>query len=162
MSWLAFVGDWVSGRTLRERWLLGIMLAIALPLLGFLLVYQPLMNRLDQAQDRHVAAVQQHGRVLAQVEQLRSAASVPATTASAPLAIRVTDSATRAGIRLAANEPRGANRVSVVLAPAAPTAGLRWLREMETTGISIQELSIAPQGPGMVTISATLAQGGAS
>lgn len=159
MSRLNIIDTWLAARSVRERWLLALMLAIAVSLLAVLLVYQPLMNRLEDARQRHVAAVQQHGQVLAQLEQLKGGAVSGAGQSTAPLAIRVTDSAARSGIRLSSNEPRGPNSVAISVAPSPPTNGLRWLRELEASGVSIQDLNIELQGPGLVTINAVLAQG---
>lgn len=162
MSRLGSVAAWLAARSVRERWLLALMLAIAVPLLAVLLVYRPLTNRLEDARQRHVAAVQQHGQVLAQLEQLKAGAVTGRGQSTAPLAIRVTDSAARAGIRLSSNEPRGTDRVVISVAPSPPTTGLRWLRELEASGVRIQDLSIDLQGPGLVTINAVLAQGAPS
>lgn len=153
---------WLSGRSIRERWLLALLLAIAVPLLVVLLIYQPTIERLEQAKQRHAAAVLQHGQVLAQLAQLKSVAVAGPTPSTAPLAIRVTDLAAQAGIRLSASEPRGTDRLSISLAPLSPTAGLRWLRQLESAGIRIQDLGISPQGQGLVTINAILAHGSAS
>ncbi|WP_300975004.1 type II secretion system protein GspM [Sphingomonas sp. LHG3406-1] len=157
---MSAVRDWWLGRTVRERWLVALMLAILLPLLAWLLVARPLIVALEQAQQRHVQAVRQHGLVLAQVTQLRSAPRIAAgSTAAAPIALRVTDAAARGGISLSANQPLGPSSTAITLAPASPTAALRWLRQLEPSGIVVRELGITPQGNGLVVVNATLTQG---
>lgn len=162
MSLAAPVTGWFLSRTPRERWLIALMLAIALPLLGWLLVGRPLMLSLEAAKARHVAAVQAHGAVLSQLAQLEASPVAAASETGAPLALRVTDAAARAGIRLTANEPRGANAVAITIAPGPPTASLRWLRQLEATGISVRELTITPDGQAGVTVRATLGTGASS
>lgn len=163
MSRLALVRDWYVGRSARERWLLAIMLAIAIPLLAFLLVYRPLVNSIEEAQQRHVAAVRNHGLVLARIAQLDSAQRPSATAApagNAPLSLQITEAAAQAGVSLSANEPRGDASTLITLAPAAPTAALRWLRQLEGRGIIVRELAITPQAGGQVVATATLSRSG--
>lgn len=162
MSLAAPVSGWFLLRTPRERWLIILMLAIALPLLAWLAVARPLLLSLDAAKARHVAAVQRHGQVLAQLAQLERSPPPAIASADGPLALRVTDSAAQAGIRLAANEPRGADSVTIALAAAPPTASLRWLRQLEASGIKVRDLTITPEGEGAVTVRATLGEGATS
>lgn len=158
---MSTVTDWWLGRTVRERWLIAAMLAILLPLLAWLLVARPLVVALDAAQQRHVAAVRQHGQVLAQVAQLKAAPRIaggPST--GAPIALRITEAAAQASLSLSANQPAGPTTTAITLAPTSPAAALRWLRQLEGSGIVVRELAITPQPGGLVVVSATLAQGG--
>jgi type II secretory pathway component PulM len=150
-------------RSLRERWLIALMLAIALPMLSYFAVYRPLMQSIERAQQRHVSAVRNHGLVLARLTQLEQAQrpevrSPP--TGNAPLSLRITDAAALAGVSLTANEPRGNESALITLAPSAPAAPLRWLRQMEEQGVSVRELAITPQPGGQVIVTATLSQVG--
>jgi type II secretory pathway component PulM len=65
-------------------------------------------------------------------------------------------------VSLTANEPRGLTSAVITLAPAAPTAALRWLRQLETQGIIVRELAITPQPGGQVVVTATLSRAGAA
>jgi general secretion pathway protein M len=164
MSRLAPLTAWYMARTLRERWLIALMLAIALPFLCYFAVYHPLTQAIARAEQRHVAAVQQHGLILARLAQLDQAqrSEVSALPAgSAPLSLRVTEAAALAGVSLSANEPRGEGSALITLAPSAPTAALRWLRQLEDQRIIVRELTITPQPDGQVVVTATLSQAGA-
>jgi len=164
MSRLAPVTDWFMARSLRERWLLALMLAIAVPLLCFLLIYRPLTAAIERAEQRHAAAVTNHGLVLsrlAQLDRVQRPAARAIPQSSAPLSLRVTEAAALAGVSLSANEPRGTASALITLAPAAPTAALRWLRQLEEQGIIVRELTITPQPGGQVVATATLSQAGA-
>jgi general secretion pathway protein M len=165
MSRLAPARDWFMARTARERWLLALMLAIALPLLAYAGVYRPLMAAIERAEQRHVAAVRNHGLVLARLSQLEQAqrpALGAAPVSTAPVSLRITEAAALAGVSLTANEPRGLTSAVITLAPAAPTAALRWLRQLETQGIIVRELAITPQPGGQVVVTATLSRAGAA
>ncbi|UUR08369.1 type II secretion system protein GspM [Sphingomonas glaciei] len=163
MNPLAPASGWYMARTVRERWLIGIMLAVAIPLLCFLLIYRPLTAAIERAEERHSVAVRNHALVLARLAQLdtvqRPAVALPA--GSAPLSLRVTEAAALAGVSLSANEPRGNSSALITLAPSAPTAALRWLRQLEQQGIVVRELTITPQQGGQVVVTATLTQAGA-
>jgi general secretion pathway protein M len=160
MSRLAPVTGWFLSRTPRERWLIGLMLAIAIPLVAWVAVARPMLLSLEAAKARHVAAVRAHGAVLAQLAQLETSppGAVPSAESGAPLALRVTDAAARAGLRLTANEPRGPDAVSIAVS-GPPTASLRWLRQLEAGGLSVRELTITPEGPNAVIVRATLGTG---
>ena len=146
--------EWFMGRAERERWLLAAMLAIALPLLLYLLIYAPMSRALEAAKDRHVAAVEQNGRVKAQLLQLREGA---ATTTSAPpigdLALLVGESAGRSGIALATTEARGTG-VAVSLSATSTTAAFRWLRELEAQGAVVTDLKVTPVPGGSFAVTA--------
>lgn len=162
MNPLAPVSGWYMARTVRERWLIGMMLAVAVPLLCFLLIYRPLTAAIERAEERHSAAVRSHGLVLARLAQLdqvqRPTVALPA--GSAPLSLRVTEAAALAGVSLSANEPRGNGSALITLAPSPPTAALRWLRQLEQQGIVVRELTITPQQGGQVVVTSTLSQAG--
>lgn len=155
--------DWFLARSLRERWLLALMLAVAVPLLAWATVYRPLISALETAKERHVVAVRMHGLVLARVAQIegasRPAVADPASS-GASLPLRITAAAAQAGVSLATNEPRGATSAVVTLAPAAPMAAIRWLRQLEGEGIIVRELTITPQADTTVLVAATLTGGG--
>jgi general secretion pathway protein M len=164
MSRLAPVTGWFMGRTPRERWLIALMLAVALPILSYYAIYSPLLQSIERAQQRHDAAVRSHGLVLARLAQLdqaqRPAVAAP-PAGGAPLSLRVTEAAALAGVSLTANEPRGDATALITLAPSVPTASLRWLRGLEEQGIIVRELAITPQPGGQIVATATLSQAGA-
>jgi type II secretory pathway component PulM len=131
-------------------------------LLCFLLIYRPLTAAIERAEDRYSAAVRNHGLVLARLAQLDQVQrpAIAAGAGSAPLSLRITEAAALAGVSLSANEPRGTSSALITLAPSAPTAALRWLRQLEQQGIVVRELTITPQQGGQVVVTSTLSQAG--
>ena len=59
------VREWYVSRSERERRLILIMLAIAVPLLAWLIVVLPLSQARESALERHVEAIDRNGRVRA-------------------------------------------------------------------------------------------------
>jgi general secretion pathway protein M len=149
---------WYSGRSLREQRLILAMLAIALPLLAWLLIVAPLSRAYDDALERHLAAVDRNGRVRA----LAGGGTESRTGAPAgDLALLVTDSAGRAGLTLDSNSPAGAHAVTVAVAQASPTAVTQWLSSVEGHGLRLDNLRIVPAGPGGVSLTAQVWRPGA-
>lgn len=150
------VTEWYGTRTVRERRLILMMLAIALPLLAWLLVVLPLSRAYEAALDRHLESVDRNGRVRALAEGARAGRAAPAAAAGQNLGMLLTESAARAGLVIAANESGGPGVASVTIA-AAPSAGaMQWLRELESGGVRIEELRMAPAAQGLVSLSARL------
>lgn len=154
------VRDWFMSRTKREQGLVLLMLALALPVLAWLLVVRPLNAAYDIALDDHLAAIDRHGRVLALAEATKSAPSRRVEANKADLQLVVTQAATQAGISLQGANPSGANAVDVAVAGGRATALGQWLAQFEAQGIAIQQMTMTPQPDGTVNMSARLARRG--
>ena len=152
---------WFAGRSQRERWMVILMVAIAVPVLAWLLVLRPLGSAYDTALQRHLEAVDRNGRVrmLADMARRRPAAS----TAVAPIAdvgLVVAETATQSGLTLDGNNPAGANSVSVSASQGSALQALQWLRDVEARGLIVQEWRITPNGTGTVSLTARIAKVG--
>ena len=154
------VRDWFTSRTKRERHLILLMLAIALPVLAWLLVVRPLSGAYDQALDDHLAAIDRHGRVLALAEAAKSTPTRRVQANKADLQLIVAQAATQAGIALQGANASGANAVDVTVAGGRATALGQWLAQFEAQGIAIQQMSMTPRPDGTVNMSARLARHG--
>ncbi len=151
------VRQWYESRSLRERRLLLLMLAIAVPSLAWLLVVAPLNNAYDSALDRHLEAVDRSGRIraLADPARVTRSAAVPAT-GGAELALVVTEAATQAGLTLDSTSAAGPDTVTIAIAQARPTAAVQWLRDFELRGIRVENLRMTPAADGTVAVTARL------
>jgi general secretion pathway protein M len=154
------VRDWFIGRTKREQQLILLMLAIALPVIAWLLVVRPLSGAYDQALDDHLAAIDRHGRVLALAEAAKSTPTRRVQANKADLQLIVAQAATQAGIALQGANASGANAVDVTVAGGRAAALGQWLAQFEAQGIAIQQMSMIPQPDGTVNMSARLARHG--
>lgn len=155
------VTDWYGTRSVRERRLILLMLAIALPLLAWLLVVLPLTRAYEAALDRHLESVDRNGRVRALAAGARSGRAAPAAAAGQDMGMLLTESAARAGLVIAASESGGPGVANVSIAQAPSAGAMQWLRELESVGVRIEELRMAPAGQGLVSLSARLSGAGA-
>lgn len=153
------VREWYAVRSVREQRLLMAMAAIALPLLAWLLIVQPLGRAYDEALEEQLEAVDRHGRVLALVEAAsRTGPARPVSAATGDLQLHLTESASQAGIALQSATPVDSDTIDVAIeASTAPSIG-RWLRDLEARGIAVQELRMTPQANGMASLTARLAR----
>jgi len=154
------VRDWFMSRTKREQSLLLLMLALALPVLAWLLVVRPLNAAYDDALDDHLAAVDRHASVLALAEAAKAEPSRRVEANKADLQLVVTQAARQAGITLQGADPSGSNAVDVAVAGGRATALGQWLAQFEAQGIAVQQMSMTPQPDGTVNMSARLARQG--
>lgn len=155
------VRDWYGLRSAREQRLILLMLAVAVPVLAWLAVIQPLGRAYEAALDRHLEAVDRNGRVRALAQDARSGGTAGTSAAVQDIGLLVAESAGRAGITIDGNSSAGPGRVSVTIASASPVAAVQWLRELEVGGVRIEELRLVPAGQGSVSVTARLSRVGA-
>lgn len=153
------VRDWYGSRSLRERRLLLLMTAIALPLLVWLLIVRPLSNGYDAALERHLAAVDLNGRVraIAKGGAVRTVANVGAPNSD--IALIIAERAAQSGLVLASNSAAGPNDVTISIAAAPTIAATQWLTQLERDGFAVNDLSMTPTPDGNVAVTARLVRG---
>ncbi|HEX8622742.1 MAG TPA: type II secretion system protein GspM [Allosphingosinicella sp.] len=131
---------WLA-RTPRERWLLGIMFALAALVLIWFLVLRPLGDMLSAARERHGDAV------AALAETRARAAEIAMLERGGPAAIEgtidqaVAAAAAEAGFQLSSLQPQGPGRVSFALGAARPQALFGWISGLEGQGFVVERLS---------------------
>lgn len=149
------VRQWLDGRSLRERRMILVMFAIAVPLLGWLLVVRPMTLAYDRALESHLEAVDRNGRVKMLAGAVEAApGGARAAASSADLGLIVAEAASQAGLALETNSPTGPGGVAITVAQAPPVAAAQWLGDLETRGLSVQEWKMTPTGTGTVSVSA--------
>jgi general secretion pathway protein M len=132
---------WLA-RSVRERWLLGVMLALVALVLVWLVVLRPLSDMLS-------AARQRHGEAVAALAEARSQAAAiallererPAPSAG-PIDVAVAAAASAAGFQLSGIQPQGPGRVSLAIGAAKPQALFGWIAGLEAQGYIVQSLSV--------------------
>lgn len=144
---------WFAARSERERWMLMLLAAFALPILVWLLVIRPIATAYDNALDEHLEAVDRHGRVLA----LAAGPANPARkAASGDLQLLVTESAVGAGLALQRAEPSGPDTLDISIAGGRAPGYAQWLQSLEGQGLRIGQVSMAPAPDGTVTLTARI------
>lgn len=152
---------WFAGRSPRERWMIILMMAIAAPVLLWLLAIRPLNSAYDSALQRHLEAVDRNGRVrmLAEMARRQPAAS-KAVAPIGDVGLVVAEAATQSGLTLDGNNAAGPNGVSVSASQGSALQALQWLRDVEARGLVVQEWRITPNGTGTVSLTARIAKVG--
>ena len=152
---------WAAFST-REKWLVGIMLALFAAMFLWLGVIRPVQGGLQRAMDNHAAAVERFAGIRARVEAIQRHSGRPAPDLAAPLDVVVSQSAGEAGFTLDRNDPQGDGRLSIVLGQVRPAAFFGWLAQLEGLGIEVETLSArpAPEG-GVIGVTAVLRRAGA-
>ncbi len=133
---------WLA-RTPRERWLLGVMLALVALVLVWLLVLRPLSDMLSAARQRHgeaVAALAEARSQAAAIEALERNRPAPF---AGPIDAAVAAAAAEAGFQLSGLQPEGPGRVSLAIGAAKPQALFGWIAALEAQGYIVQSLSVS-------------------
>lgn len=131
---------WLA-RTPRERWLLGVMLALVGLVLVWLLILQPLSDMLSAARQRHGEAV----AALAEARSQAAAIGLLERNRPAPFAgsidTAVAAAASEAGFQLSGLQAEGQGRVSLAIGAAKPEALFGWIGALEAQGYIVQTLT---------------------
>ena len=142
--------QWWAGRSQRERALLLVMLAIAAPLLLWLLYLMPIDRAIESARTEHWAATQRLIQVRSDTASLKGASSV-AREAAQVIAQR---SAAAAGFVPTRLEPTSDGKVSLTLGSAKPAALARWVRALDAEGLFVESINLRPNADGTVAVDA--------
>ncbi len=133
---------WWSGRSTREQWLLGVMIALFALLLFWLIVLRPIDAARAGAIARLDTASAASGRVNAATDAIRTARQSGAPTLSGTLPVAVGQAAESAGFTLARLDAQGADRVTISIATARSPALFAWLGALARQGIVVEKLTL--------------------
>ena len=147
---------WFAGRSLRERRLILVMLALAAVTVLWGLVIRPVRDGLADARERHAGAVMRLGETRAAVATLRYIQRVRTAPLAGSLADTVRARADAAGFTLASLDQDAPDRVRVTIQSARPAALSGWLAQLERGGILIDSAAIKDNGDRTVGVSLTL------
>ena len=131
---------WLA-RTPRERWLLGVMLALVGLVLVWLLILRPLSDMLSAARERHGEAVAALAEARTQAAAIAALERNRPTTFVGPIDAAVAAAASSAGFQLSGVQPEGPGRVSLAIGAAKPQALFGWIAALEAQGFIVQSLT---------------------
>jgi general secretion pathway protein M len=147
---------WMA-RTPRERWLLGIMLALVAGVLFWLLILRPLGDTLSAAKERHGLAVAALAEARGQAAEISALEKNKAPPLGGPIEAAVGQAASAAGFALSRIEPQGEGRIAIGISAARPQAFFPWLVELERRhGLIVDELSVSGNADRTLSVEATL------
>ena len=136
---------WFAQRSLREKRLLIVMVALAAVTLVWALIIRPVNDGLSSARERHQDAVILLADTQARVKAVTAIAQHPAPI-TAPLDTIIRDRANEAGFALTSVTADGPNRVQIAIATARPGALFGWIAQLESAGIIVESLATADNG----------------
>jgi general secretion pathway protein M len=131
-----------KARTRRERWLLGIMLALLAFVLAWLLMLRPIGDMMSSARERHGRAVAALAEARAQAGVLKTLERGRARALPGPLEVVVGRAASETGFQLSRLDPQGPDRIALAIPAARPQALFGWVAQMESShGLVVDRLS---------------------
>lgn len=151
----AAAAAWWGDRSTRERWLLGVLAAVAVVVAFDRLVWHPLAERRAAA----LAEIARDDRIAAQLRVAGPDVARIAAARTGTLSTVVTERAAKAGLTIARIEPQGAN-VAVSLDGVGFDALTDWLAALDRdAGVGVVDLKVERRpDPGVVTAQVTLTE----
>jgi len=147
---------WWSGRSERERILLGVMGILIILLLFWLLVVRPLDGARTKAEQRLELATQAAGRVAAVADGVRQARRLAPAALSAALPAAVGEAAQSAGFTMSRLEGQGPDRVVISIATARSPALFTWLAALRQQGVIVERLTLRTNSDATLSVEGTL------
>lgn len=151
---------WFAERSLRERRLILVMLALAAITLMYVLVIMPVREGLSSSRARYTDAVVRLGKAQAALAQVKATQRRAAPPLAGALTDAVRTSAEGAGLTLSTLEPDGVDRARAGIASARAGALSAWVAGLETGGVLVDTLTIAANGDGTVNAQLVLMRRG--
>ncbi len=133
---------WWRDRSVREQWLIGVMVLMLVVVIAWLGIIRPLGAAREAAAARRTTAIMALGDVSAMARGIRSAES-RRSNSSVPLIELVSGRASEAGLTTERLEKGGDGRVTTRIAAIKSGALLCWIANLETRdGVVVDRLSI--------------------
>lgn len=133
---------WLA-RTYRERWLLGVMLALVALVLVWLLILRPLADMLSTARQRHGEAVAALAEARSQAAAILALERNRPAPFAGPIDVAVAAAASEAGFQLSGIQPDGQGRVALAIGAAKPQALFGWIAALEAQGYIVHSLTVS-------------------
>lgn len=131
---------WLA-RTSRERWLLGVMLALVALVLAWLLILRPLGDMLSSAKQRKVESVAALSEARSQAAAIGGLEKNRPAPLAGPIDAAVAAAASASGFPLSGLQPEGPGRVSLAIGAATPQALFGWIAQLEAQGFIVERLT---------------------
>ncbi|KQT32732.1 general secretion pathway protein GspM [Sphingomonas sp. Leaf412] len=152
--------EWFAGRSLRERRLLLVMVALAIVTLVWGAIIMPVRGGLSSSRARYTDAVVRLGEAQAGLVQVKAIQRRAGSPAAGALPDVVRAGAEAAGLTPSTLDPQDGDRVRVGIASARAGALTAWIAGLEASGVLAESVAIAGNGDGTVNARLTLARRG--
>lgn len=147
---------WFDSRSLRERRLLLVMVALLVLTILWAGIIRPVGDGLSSARERHADAVLRVAETEMRIDALHNAQRRRPSPLTGSLADNVRARADDAGFALASLTEDGPGRVRIGIQSARPGALTGWIARLEDTGILVDSLALTNNGDRTVGVTATL------
>jgi len=151
---------WFNTRSLREKRLLLVMLALAALTLVWAGIIRPVGDGLSSARERHRTAVTRLASTQAAIDTLRQLQARRTRPLTGTLADVVRAAANEAGFALANLDQQAPDRVHVGIQSARPGALVPWLARLERGGVLVDNARLTDNGDRTVGVDMTLKERG--
>ena len=155
--------QWWGGLSLRERWLVGMALALSAAVVGWTAVYAPLTSALVAARETHAIALERQAVIAARVKEIRKlqaagprAAPINGSANAISVTLVLAQGAAEQGLTLSRNEPAGDTAATIAIASAQSSSLVTWLTRLESMGLTVTDLSLRPNADGTVAMTASI------
>ena len=148
--------EWFNGRSLREKRMILVMLALLALTIVWYGVIRPIGDGLSSERQRHADAVVRLGETAARVEAIRDVTRQRPAAVTGTLADAIRARAADAGFAIASLDQAGPSRVRVGIAGARPGALTPWLARLEGAGILVDAATLTDKGDGTVGVQLVL------
>jgi len=142
------IRTWFAGRSLRERRLILVMLALLAVTIVWGGLILPVRDGLSSTRERYADAVTRYAGTAAEVDLIRGAGRRVPLTGSLADALRLRADA--AGLALATLDEAGGGRIHATIAAARPAALGRWFAGLEANGILVESANWRDNADGSV------------
>lgn len=133
---------WLA-RTPRERWLLGVMLALVALVLAWLVILRPLGDLLSAARQRHGEAVTALAEARSQAAAIGALERNRPPLLEGPADATIAAAAAAAGFQLSGIQAEGPGRASLAIGAARPQALFGWIGQLEAQGYIVERLTVS-------------------
>ena len=151
---------WWTGRSDRERWLVGIMAALVFSMFFWLVVIRPINAARAAAILRLDAAAVDAGQLREAGEAMRLASAGAPLPLTVALSDAVNQAAVTSGLTLARADASAADRVTIAISTAKSPALFAFLAGLERQGLIVDKLSLRTNSDATLAVEGVLRQRG--
>ncbi len=152
---------WFDARSLRERRLILVMVALAVVTILWAGVIRPVRSGLSESRERYTQAVVRLGEAEAALSQVKAIQRRQLPTPNGALVDVVRARAEAAGLTLAGLDAESPDRVRVSIATIRAGALTQWIAALEGEGVLVDSLTVSGAGGTAVSAQMTLTARGA-
>ena len=147
---------WWSGRSDRERSMLGVMFGLMAVLVFWFALVRPIDDARERGELRLAAATADAGRIAAISEGIRRARASTPPVLAVPLPAAVGQAAEASGFTLSRLDPLSGDQVTIAISTARGPALFKWLGVLDNQGIIVDKLTLRPNSDATLAVEGVL------